>query len=548
MQAEKTQAHDFAQLQKEYRLMEMNRKAFAEESHQVLRKQTVSLEKLRQDNEALKTELAMETRSHARPGNMASQRAEAVRLRDEIENYTNQITQEKRTIQVTAEQIALMKQKILHTHKSMGGVNAAKENNAMIQKQVRILENRLDKALVKFNEALAHNKKLRDEIDDLRRERVVFDSIYKKLDKELYEKKRQMANIIELSNLAYEARDNYQMEIAAYEQMNRKEQDDFDEQMRVLDEVLQKELKEEHEMAIGKGNSAAERDEEKLKKKVNKGAWGITKEKVDVTVSVERVQNFEEAFLKIKAATGIGDIEELVRTFIKNEDQNFSLFNYVNEQTNEIEKLEEQLQHLAEEEHRYAHEKGEDAEQQRKVLTDLEQKLAQTESQMDKYGGKTAQTHKVIEKLRKGIGAAFVNIECDPASMQLPTPKDGDDKVKATVTEANILQYLGVIENRCNDVLQQYKVLLAHERAKAEALAGGDPSTTGAPKLNVFGAGPTTPMGAELIHVTAPKLDEYSSDEDGDSDEDAEFRPLTREELKAKALNRMNRSNKKTRK
>jgi coiled-coil domain-containing protein 63/114 len=55
-------------------------------------------------------------------------------------------------------------------------------------------------------------------------------------------------------------------------------------------------------------------------------------------------QNFEEAFNRIKAATGVNDIEELVRTFIKNEDQNFSLFNYVNEQQNEIEKLEEQLQ------------------------------------------------------------------------------------------------------------------------------------------------------------------------------------------------------------
>ena len=48
--------------------------------------------------------------------------------------------------------------------------------------------------------------------------------------------------------------------------------------------------------------------------------------------SVERIQNFEEAYNKIKAATGITDIEELVRTFIKNEDHNFSLFNYVNEQ------------------------------------------------------------------------------------------------------------------------------------------------------------------------------------------------------------------------
>merc|ERR1719284_401686 len=97
-------------------------------------------------------------------------------------------------------------------------------------------------------------------------------------------------------------------------------------------------------------------DEAKLKKKLSRGAWGIAKEKVDMQVSMERVQNFEEAFNKIKAATGISDIEELVRTFIKNEDQNFSLFNYVNEQTNDIEKLEEQIQQLKEEEQKYAQE------------------------------------------------------------------------------------------------------------------------------------------------------------------------------------------------
>lgn len=38
-------------------------------------------------------------------------------------------------------------------------------------------ENRLDHALVRFNEALAVNKQLREEIDHLRRERVVFDNI-----------------------------------------------------------------------------------------------------------------------------------------------------------------------------------------------------------------------------------------------------------------------------------------------------------------------------------------------------------------------------------
>merc|ERR1712167_520506 len=110
--------------------------------------------------------------------------------------YTQKIETEKKKVKVMAEQIQLLKQKILYQRKHMGGVNAGRENQQMIQKQIRILENRLDKALVKFNEALAHNKQLREEIDNLRRERVVFDSIYKKLERELDHKKKEMANII----------------------------------------------------------------------------------------------------------------------------------------------------------------------------------------------------------------------------------------------------------------------------------------------------------------------------------------------------------------
>lgn len=41
-----------------------------------------------------------------------------------------------------------------------GGVNAVKESDRAVSKQIRVLENRLDKALVKFNEALAFNKQV----------------------------------------------------------------------------------------------------------------------------------------------------------------------------------------------------------------------------------------------------------------------------------------------------------------------------------------------------------------------------------------------------
>merc|ERR1719164_81587 len=173
----------------------------------------------------------MESRHGSASKNLNSVQTLLASLHDQGDLYTQKIEVENRNVKAMDEQIQLLKQKILYQRKHMGGVNAARENQAMIQKQIRILENRLDKALVKFNEALAHNKQLRETIDDLRRERVVFDNIYRKLERELHEKKKQMANIIELSNLSYEQRDNSQMEIAAIEQANRKEQEDFEEQM-----------------------------------------------------------------------------------------------------------------------------------------------------------------------------------------------------------------------------------------------------------------------------------------------------------------------------
>jgi hypothetical protein len=117
------------------------------------------------------------------------------KLHDQGDKYANVIEFEKHNIITMEEQIKIMKEKVSHQRKSMGGINASKDNQYMIQKQIRILENRLDKGLLKFNEAISHNKTLRDTIDDLRRERVVFENIYRKMERELQDRKKQMAEI-----------------------------------------------------------------------------------------------------------------------------------------------------------------------------------------------------------------------------------------------------------------------------------------------------------------------------------------------------------------
>ena len=257
------------------------------------------------------------------------------------------------------------------------------------------------------------------------------------------------------------------------------------------------------------------------------GAWGNVEEKVSAQASLERVQNFEEAFNKIKAATGITDINELVNTFIANEDQNFSLFNYVNEQNNEIEKLEEQMQALNEEEVKYQAESGEDVNQHKKLLNELAQRLKSTEHSAERFEMKYQDSLKTINSLKIGIQSIFNKIGCNTSAMS-------EMLADSMVTEANMMQYLGMIEQRTNEILQLYATVSAppvEQASKHDQSSGADPSAL----INVLGAGPMTPMGQELIQINPPNLNDYSSEEDSDDDE-IEARPLTHEELKLKTM------------
>lgn len=556
-----TRQNELVQLQKEYRHMELNRRAYAEESQSLLRKQQSTINKLRKDNDSLKSEIALIMRTSNKPLT-ALQQETVQKLHEQGEKYVEAIEFEKRSLEAMDEQVNILKQKVLHQRRAMGGVNASKENQYMIEKQIRILENRLEKASIKFNEAICENKVLRDKIDDLRRERVVFENVYRKMERELQEKKKKMAEIIELSNQSYEQRDTYQMEVAAIEQANRKEQEDFEEQMVELGRLLETELalpnpSNQSRLFMNTSGSKSRLGVTEKSGFVNgiRSAPGTASSTHDLA-SMERVQNFEEAFNKIKGATGITDIDELVKTFIKNEDHNFSLFNYVNEQNNEIEKCEEQIQVLRDEERKYAQENGDDANQHKQILKELESKLSSTESMAEKYELRCQDMQRTLESLKRGIQGLVDKLEME----------EDEAFSDANVSESNIVHFLGLIEQKSNDLLEKYALAKEYllngggsnnnthtansnssssssnaNGLTSSALVAGESALSPARSMaSVLGTGPRVPAGHDNLQINPPKLDDYQSDEDEDDDDD-DTRPFTREELKARTLNRLQR-------
>ena len=108
-----------------------------------------TIDRLKSDNEQLKEELQLE-RKNAKAYDSVSAQAQIAKLQDTGDMYTRKIELEKRRIEELDKQMETMHKKIWEQRQKMGGVNASRENNQAIAKQIRILENRLDQALKKY--------------------------------------------------------------------------------------------------------------------------------------------------------------------------------------------------------------------------------------------------------------------------------------------------------------------------------------------------------------------------------------------------------------
>ncbi|KAF4720566.1 coiledcoil domain containing [Perkinsus olseni] len=503
---------EIQQLQRNFHVLENDKRNYGEVSQGVIRKQRATIMKLSRENKKMKQEVNdtrafTASRSEHKIGSERLQRTQVIAVvnhvfvrfaspKEEKDRIDARLRDESARGELIDDRIGVLQKKIRSLREELarrGGVNAAKETNEALDKQIKILDNRLEKNLQKFNEVIAVNTSLRDRIDSLRRERVVFDSIYRKLEIELQEKKKEMANIIEQANAAYEARDQAQAQMTALKQQADREHIEFEKEWKELGRLIEndkkmKEFMRQREKAriedsgksgdahvVARGDLSVD-DENKLRKQVNQSAWGIAKDKVAIRTTADKVEVYEEAFGRIQSATGISDIDELVQNFIAAEDQNFSLFNYANQLSGDIKKLEASVGDLTLEFNALktggtastpsppqssaialegVGDGGAPESVKQKFLSDLEERWSGMDKKAEHYELKYQQAMKTLTSVRAGIQSIFNRLGCDPPplaamgdtqSSPSPPPATTEGSNEASVSESAMLPYLGVIE------------------------------------------------------------------------------------------------------
>ena len=419
-------------------------------------------------------------------------------------------------------QIISYQEQILDQKTRLGGVNAAQVNNQLIQKQIKVLDNRLDKCLLKYNETIAHNRELRQKIDEYRRERIVFDVIYKKIEKDLHEKKKEMTAIINDSKNAYQARDKSLSEMLTLQSQAENERASFEQEFKELGDMIKqqqimleqlrlKQFERPTDDAVVTTISKEERGGD-ISSTMNTWGVGAGKDKAMAPLSQEKIHSYEEMLLRIQDSFGAYDVNEIVNKFMEAEEQNFSLFNYVNDINSEIERLEHSISNMRNQIEKYKGQGMSTDTQLKKTVRDLDVRTKRTDKKADEYEARYNLALRTIGQLKNGIQSIFTRIGATATSVDEMLGNQG-------VTESNMMQYLGIIEQRTTEILQAYAA-----------------SQIGLPNEQTLQLPSVVPAEGtgRLNPLSVPAYEEMSSGEDSEGEKDE--RPLTRQELEKRAL------------
>jgi chromosome segregation ATPase len=382
--------------------------------------------------------------------------------------------------------------------KSKGDVERSRAYvpDVKLKKKLAMLEGRVNKTLIKFNESLVVNKSLRAEIEHLRKERMQFDSIQARLENQLNKKKTDIAVAIEATNVALETRDEANKKIVLYRTEIVNNQQEFDAAWRELDNTMDSEEKRRRQV------KAKMEEEEKRKKSTVDDDAVQRKQLEELTAKYETskadVQRFQEAFAQLQEATGLKDVDELVTTFVEAEEQNFRLFKFLNELNEEQDRLTNEVHMIAEEAERAAslnaqRDNHEFKKEQEDQLAHMEARAEELSELEETESTKVREVLKIIRRLYDELGCSHLintddTFQCDSSGQPI-------------IADSNMLYFLGVIEQRARDLMNR----LINEQAVAVDDGARRDITLSC--LCPLGMGPSAPVGASKLNVQPPKID-----------------------------------------
>lgn len=181
-----------------------------------------------------------------------------------------------------------------------------------------------------------------------------------------------------------------------------------------------------------------------LKLRLNKMIATNKEKKKLMDQYMRNVKVIEDAFEQIKEASGISNIEEIVTTFVKAEEQNHSLYNYVNMLNTETDVLEESNRDIKEQIQRIL-ERGQLSEKERLDLQkSLEADCLRLEKEIDRNLHEADEAKAMFRRVQPCVERMIGEFARTKFFLSV-APKQFYEQ-GFTFNESNIIQYLAELE------------------------------------------------------------------------------------------------------
>ncbi|XP_074529777.1 coiled-coil domain-containing protein 114 isoform X3 [Halichoeres trimaculatus] len=504
---------EMAKLQRQFKIMEGDRQAYSLQAREQMRKQEQEIEKLQKEQEELHRNLGLCKRVSRQQQD--SEDAQSLRaLLEQKDMLEEELKKEKDCQKELEKEISNMRLEIEGQRRSR--VSASKKQRNEVQqteKTIHTLEYRLDRALTRFNEQLTNNCHLREELQTLQIERARFQQLKNRLEKELCDIRKKIGEVVTHSTAAYDSRVEAQSKMTMMKEKTEKDLAQYNVEMKELERVIARECSLKEFMTTKCSEKRGQDDGHEAGHR----QLSVLKEQRKMDSAEESLDTLEEVFEKIQNVTGEDNLDLLVTRFIQVEDRNFALFNFVNEQNSEAEVLRDQISQIQLQIEQF----GETALQQEQehdtLMRKLDEKQKEIDFQTEDYEQRASIISKILEQIKTEVDSIVSKIECDRSVIE--------DKLgfSAGISENNIMAYLGLVEQKANELLTMQAFLNSQDLGKDYS-----------PKdLAKFLLGQNPEQLQQNITVQ-PAIDNLEYDETPITDE--EERPLSPRELRRRIV------------
>ena len=389
-----------------------------------------------------------------------------------------------------------------HTHE---------EDDTPVMSTIRQLENRFDKALIKYNEAASIGKTYEQIVRRHGEEKMDFDRQLALIERALKQKEKDLVQLTLMSHDAIAAKEMAKSELLRVEKEEAAERAKRNKELKDRRDIVRQREDINAQLAAraAQREADAQRAEEARKHKAlmsdkasKEDYERAKKEKQD------RMRAYENAFFKIKEATGVSDISSVMDKFMTQEDTNINLKLLTTEGQAKLDALQAAMKEArtALEEYRFSGGGGGGG---RRIVDEYESSLVDGINNNERVRAKFEKVHRVLVSMKSGTEHLMDKLDVVDGGVAQPPD---------VVSDETVVEVLAACEQKLIKALQEV----------------GDAAKTALLALDDGAAAATKTISKHNVRVDM-SLEYGGSDSDGEEDEEGADEVPDRDRVKVSA-------------